>query len=76
MKPCFGYIRVSTAKQGEGVSLQEQKAAIEAFALQQRLVVEKWYEEKETAAKGGRPIFNRMLSELKRRRSCGLSTAE
>lgn len=72
MKSCFGYIRVSTAKQGEGVSLQEQKAAIEAFALKQRLVVEKWYEEKETAAKGGRPIFNRMLSELKRRRSCGL----
>lgn len=32
MKPCFGYIRVSTQKQGEGVSLEAQRDAILAFA--------------------------------------------
>ena len=25
MKPCFGYVRVSTVKQGEGVSLEAQR---------------------------------------------------
>jgi site-specific DNA recombinase len=72
MKPCFGYIRVSTQKQGEGVSLQEQKAAIEIFASRQNLEVIEWFEEKETAAKSGRPIFNRMLRLLERGKASGL----
>jgi site-specific DNA recombinase len=72
MKSCFGYIRVSTQKQGEGVSLQEQKSAIESFALGQQLSITAWYEEKETAAKGGRPIFNRMLRDLKRLKTHGV----
>ena len=29
MKTCFGYVRVSTAKQGEGVSLEAQQEAME-----------------------------------------------
>ncbi|SDL26284.1 recombinase family protein [Aliiruegeria lutimaris] len=66
MKPCFGYIRVSTQKQGEGVSLEAQKDAIEAFASREDLTVIRWFEEKQTAAKGGRPIFNQMLRQLKR----------
>ena len=66
MKPCFGYIRVSTQKQGEGVSLEAQKDAIQSFADCQGLLVTKWFEEKQTAAKGGRPIFNQMLQKLKR----------
>lgn len=66
MKPCFGYIRVSTQKQGEGVSLEAQKDAIQAFASRQSLTVTRWFEEKQTAAKGGRPIFNQMLGQLKR----------
>jgi site-specific DNA recombinase len=72
MKTCFGYIRVSTQKQGEGVSLQEQKSAIEVFASRQNLEVIEWFEEKETAAKTGRPIFNKMLRELKRGKASGL----
>jgi site-specific DNA recombinase len=64
MKPCFGYIRVSTHKQGEGVSLQAQQDAITAFASRNGLTVTEWFEEKETAAKSGRPIFNRMLKRL------------
>ena len=31
-KEYFGYIRVSTAKQGEGVSLEAQKDAIERYS--------------------------------------------
>lgn len=72
MKPCFGYIRVSTVKQGDGVSLQEQKDAIEVFASRQNIEVTEWFEEKETAAKSGRPIFNRMLKELRRGKASGL----
>lgn len=72
MKPCFGYIRVSTAKQGEGVSLDAQKDAIMAFASRENLNVIRWFEEKETAAKRGRPIFNQMLRLLKQGAACGL----
>ena len=66
MKPCFGYIRVSTQKQGEGVSLEAQKDAITGFASHHALTITKWFEEKQTAAKGGRPIFNQMLKQLQR----------
>ncbi|MFD1156810.1 recombinase family protein [Roseovarius aestuarii] len=72
MKPCFGYIRVSTQKQGEGVSLEAQKDAITAFASQHNLTVTAWFEEKETAAKRGRPIFNQVLRKLKRGEAQGL----
>ena len=61
---CFGYIRVSTLKQGEGVSLEAQKEAIEAFAERNALNITKWFEEKETAAKKGRPVFSAMIKEL------------
>lgn len=72
MKSCFGYIRVSTQKQGEGVSLDAQKDAILAFAERQSLTVSKWFEEKQTAAKGGRPVFNQMLTQLRRGRAQGV----
>lgn len=66
MKPCFGYIRVSTQKQGEGVSLDAQKDAITEFSSHHDLKICQWFEEKQTAAKGGRPVFNQMLQQLKR----------
>jgi site-specific DNA recombinase len=72
MKPCFGYIRVSTQKQGEGVSLEAQKDAITAFASRSNLTVTKWFEEKETAAKSGRPIFTEMLKLLARGKAQGV----
>lgn len=72
MKPCFGYIRVSTAKQGEGTSLEAQKDAIMAFASRENFNVIRWFEEKETAAKRGRPIFNQMLRLLKQGAARGL----
>jgi len=72
MKPCFGYIRVSSQKQGEGVSLEAQKDAIAEFASRENLNIIRWFEEKETAAKSGRPQFNQMIRELKRGRAAGL----
>ncbi len=72
MKKCFGYIRVSTVRQGDGVSLQEQKDAILAFATRKDLEIIEWFEEKETAAKSGRPVFNAMLKDLKRGKADGL----
>ncbi|MEL7252817.1 MAG: recombinase family protein [Pseudomonadota bacterium] len=72
MKPCFGYIRVSTQKQGLGVSLEAQQEAIEDFAHQHNLTIIEWFEEKETAAKRGRPIFNQMLRQLKQGKAAGL----
>jgi len=72
MKPCFGYIRVSTQKQGEGASLEAQKDAITVFASRNELSVTKWFEEKETAAKHGRPIFTQMLNLLKQGKATGL----
>lgn len=73
MKSYFAYIRVSTVKQGEhGSSLQEQRAAIEAFAGRAGLTIAHWFEERETAAKQGRTAFNRMLAELESGRAAGL----
>jgi len=72
MKTCFGYVRVSTEKQGEGVSLTAQKEAIAQFAAKKGLVISKWWEEKQSAAKAGRPIFNEMMARLKRREADGL----
>src|SRR5262245_59273972 len=73
MKNYFGYIRVSTAKQGEhGVSLQEQRDAIRRYAERNRLEVASWFEERQTAAKGGRPVFTKMLRLLKQGKAGGL----
>ena len=72
MKHCFGYVRVSTVKQGDGVSLEAQKDAIETFASRQSLAISAWYEEKETAAKSGRRVFNAMVRDLKAGKADGL----
>lgn len=67
MKKLFGYIRVSTARQGErGVSLQEQRDAIERYTQKNGLEVCRWFDERVTAAKRGRPMFNEMLKLLRR----------
>jgi site-specific DNA recombinase len=65
-KQYFGYIRVSTAKQGEkGVSLQEQKDAIFQYGQRFGLTIVQWFEERESAAKRGRPIFTQMMKQLR-----------
>jgi len=69
----LGYIRVSTAKQGEhGVSLQEQRDAIERYASRNNFEIAMWFEERETAAKRGRPVFNQMLKLLRQGKADGV----
>lgn len=72
MKKVYGYIRVSTAKQGEGVSLVAQKEAIMRYASQYNLTIVEWFEERETAAKQGRPLFTKMMNLLKQNRTTGI----
>jgi site-specific DNA recombinase len=73
MKPFYGYIRVSTARQGEhGVSLPEQRDAIMRHAARNNFDIVRWFEERETAAKRGRPIFNEMLRLLRLRKAAGV----
>jgi DNA invertase Pin-like site-specific DNA recombinase len=69
----FAYIRVSTVKQGErGSSLAEQKSAIEAYAARNNLVLARWFEEVETAAKQGRRLFTQLMGELRTGKADGL----
>jgi len=73
MNDFYGYIRVSTVKQGQqGVSLQEQRDAIERHANALGLNIVDWFEEKETAAKRGRPTFNKMMKLLNEGKAAGV----
>lgn len=72
-KKYFSYIRVSTQRQGQhGTSLAEQQAAIERFAGGWNLPIVKRFEERETAAKQGRPVFLDMLKQLKTGKADGV----
>lgn len=72
-KGYFSYVRVSTQRQGDlGTSLTEQQAAIERYAQRFNLRIIRQYEERETAAKLGRPVFLDMLKALKERKAEGL----
>jgi DNA invertase Pin-like site-specific DNA recombinase len=68
----YGYIRISDPKQGRGVSLQEQKAAIERFAERNLFTIERWFEERETAARRGRREWAEMLKLLQRGKARGV----
>lgn len=72
MNTYFAYLRVSTVKQGDGVSLEAQRDAIEAYADKHDLQVSQWFEEKVTAAKKGRPLFNQMIKALQRQDATGV----
>lgn len=72
MKEYFAYTRVSTVKQGDGVSLEAQHDAIDEYAKRHNLRISEWFEEKETAAKRGRPVFSGMLKALRAGKAVGL----
>lgn len=65
MGKVFAYARVSTPRQGEGVSLPEQRAAITRYAEQHQLTITQWFEERDTASKTGRRVFMKMLRLLR-----------
>jgi DNA invertase Pin-like site-specific DNA recombinase len=72
-KSYFSYVRVSTTRQGQtGTSLTEQRAAISRYAQRYGLILLKEYEEQETAAKRGRPIFAEMIRALRQRKASGV----
>lgn len=61
----IAYTRVSTQRQGStGVSLAEQQRAISSYAEQHNLTICRWYEERQTAAKKGRPVFDQVMAQL------------
>ena len=72
-KRYFSYIRVSTQRQGQtGTSLGEQQSAIERYAQKFNLSIVRRFEEKETAAKQGRPAFLEMIKALRKGQSDGV----
>lgn len=73
MREVYGYIRVSTTRQGEqGVSLNEQRDAITQYAKKNHLLISQWFEEQETAAKRGRAKFSKMLTLLRSGKADGV----
>lgn len=73
LKNYFSYVRVSTQRQGQyGTSLTEQLSSIERYAERFNLQISKRYEERETAAKLGRPVFLEMLKALRQGRANGI----
>ncbi len=61
----IAYIRVSTKKQSKyGVSLDEQRRAINEYVARHQLTITDWYEEATTAARRGRPVFKAAMEAL------------
>jgi site-specific DNA recombinase len=72
-KRFISYIRVSTPRQGEhGVSLQEQQEAIQRYAERHSLNIVQFFEERRTAAKRGRSVWNQMLRLLRQGKAEGV----
>lgn len=72
-KAYFSYVRVSTQRQGAyGTSLTEQQTAIDRYAQRYNLRIIEKFEERETAAKLGRPVFLAMLKALKQGKANGI----
>lgn len=65
----FAYIRVSTRKQEDGASLDEQQRQIDNYAEEKKLTIVKKFEEKQSAAKIGRVHFSKMVKELEKDKS-------
>src|SRR5579862_126814 len=73
MKEYLAYIRVSTTRQGiQGVSLAEQREAIERYAQRSQMRICRWFEEQETASKEGRPVFGEIMKLLRSRAAAGV----
>jgi len=72
MKNVYGYVRVSTTRQGLGVSLEVQQETIERFAAQNNFKVAEWFVEKVTAAKTGRPLFTQLVKQLRAKLADGV----
>lgn len=73
MKEVYAYLRISDKyKQSDGASLTEQKRIIKEFAKKNKLKIVRFYEESKTAAKQGRPLFDKMIQNLKANEAQGV----
>jgi len=73
MNQYFAYVRVSTARQGEqGVSLEQQRDAIARYAQRNHMELAQVFEERETAARAGRPVFSQMIRQLRAGKARGV----
>jgi len=72
MTQFYGYIRVSTVRQTEGYSLDEQRSALEGFAQKKGIQLLEIFEEVETASKTGRKVFTELVKRVKARRDVGV----
>ncbi len=52
--------------------MEAQKDAILRFAAQNEIKIIRWFEEQQTAAKSGRPVFNQMLKILRAGKAAGV----
>ena len=61
----FAYIRKSTdVEDKQELSLDAQKRIINEYILRNKITIAKWFEEKLSARKKGRPAFNELIEKL------------
>lgn len=72
MQTYIAYTRVSTTRQVLGVSLAEQRSAIERYATARNLHISQWFEEVRTAASSRRSMFQTIMGILQNNRDTGL----
>ncbi len=68
----FSYQRVSSERQTEGMSLEEQTRQIRSFAEKKELIIKQEYVEVDSASELNRPVFAEMVTELKKQRLTGI----
>ena len=54
------------------MSLKQQRDAIAQYSQRNNVGIAEWFEEQETAAKSGRPVFSRMIKLLQRGKAAGV----
>ena len=68
----FSYQRVSSERQAEGMSLDEQTRQIRLFAERTKLQIVKEFVEVDSASELGRPKFAEMIDEVKKSNAQGI----
>lgn len=72
MNNVYAYIRISDIKQEQGVSREQQKAFIRQHAATYGLNIIEWYVETCSASHRKRPLFTKMVRNLKQKKADGV----
>jgi DNA invertase Pin-like site-specific DNA recombinase len=67
MNKSFAYIRPRA-----GTSLARQRRALVSYALRNGLEITKWFQEKDRSACKSRPVFRRMMKDLRSGKAMGI----